>query len=338
MATVASDAANIRVPFDGEAPRGLNELALLLIFDMTTGTETMINLTERGEELHTESNGQVIRSVHDSLARKGLEITTIESEEVALLPALGHSRLTPVIDPIDGTKAFDNWGCKADEFLPCADQPRDDVSNRPLELFFTGGGDPMQVETLDTVQLMDRFRETAPLQVPIETVSLYFEHVVGTLDYPSTCGGGNPCSVTMTQNLEPTASFTQNVTTYTLAPNFAGQGTVTSADGKISCTNGTGACTTSYAHSGKVLHRDVKPTNIMIRHNGLVGVTHFRIAKMMTMDVIKADRTLGTHNYMSPEQLKGGQISGRSHIFSTPYCSLASTNSYGLGRTSAYDS
>ena len=66
--------------------------------------------------------------------------------------------------------------------------------------------------------------------------------------YPSTCGGGNPCTVTMTQNLAPTATFAQNQggVTYTLTPNISGQGTVTSADGEIDCTNGSGSCSASY--------------------------------------------------------------------------------------------
>jgi serine/threonine protein kinase len=71
-----------------------------------------------------------------------------------------------------------------------------------------------------------------------------------------------------------------------------------------------------HAHRNKVVHRDIKPANIMILHNGLVKVTDFGIAKMMAMGMTQAGQILGTPNYMSPEQVKGRQIDGRSDIFS----------------------
>jgi serine/threonine protein kinase len=71
-----------------------------------------------------------------------------------------------------------------------------------------------------------------------------------------------------------------------------------------------------HAHRNKVVHRDVKPANIMILQNGLVKMTDFGIAKMMAMGMTQAGQILGTPNYMSPEQVKGRQIDGRSDIFS----------------------
>jgi serine/threonine-protein kinase len=71
-----------------------------------------------------------------------------------------------------------------------------------------------------------------------------------------------------------------------------------------------------HAHRNKIVHRDIKPANIMILQNGLVKVTDFGIAKMMAMGMTQAGQILGTPNYMSPEQVKGRQIDGRSDIFS----------------------
>jgi len=70
-----------------------------------------------------------------------------------------------------------------------------------------------------------------------------------------------------------------------------------------------------HAHAHKIIHRDIKPANIMILDSGLVKVTDFGIAKMLSTGMTQAGQILGTPNYMSPEQVKGRQIDGRSDIF-----------------------
>jgi hypothetical protein len=64
------------------------------------------------------------------------------------------------------------------------------------------------------------------------------------------CSGGNPCSLVLNSDLSATATFTSP--TYTLAVNEVGQGTVTSADGEINCTNGSGTCSAVYASGSSV--------------------------------------------------------------------------------------
>jgi predicted Ser/Thr protein kinase len=71
-----------------------------------------------------------------------------------------------------------------------------------------------------------------------------------------------------------------------------------------------------HAHFHRIIHRDVKPANIMVLESGLVKVTDFGIAKVMSTGMTQAGQILGTPNYMSPEQVKGRQIDGRSDIFS----------------------
>jgi len=71
-----------------------------------------------------------------------------------------------------------------------------------------------------------------------------------------------------------------------------------------------------YAHRNGVVHRDIKPSNIMILKNGEIRVADFGIARVMSSSKTQTGAVLGTPSYMSPEQISGQKIDGRSDLFS----------------------
>lgn len=78
------------------------------------------------------------------------------------------------------------------------------------------------------------------------------------------------------------------------------------------------AAALSFAHKNHIIHRDVKPHNVMITPNGTAKITDFGIAKAVNAATIvdNTDGIIGSVHYFSPEQARGGYVDEKSDIYS----------------------
>jgi len=71
-----------------------------------------------------------------------------------------------------------------------------------------------------------------------------------------------------------------------------------------------------FAHQRSVVHRDIKPANLMLTPEDTLKITDFGTAKILQFGTTQTAHIVGTPSYMSPEQVKGKLVDGRSDIFS----------------------
>jgi len=71
-----------------------------------------------------------------------------------------------------------------------------------------------------------------------------------------------------------------------------------------------------YVHQRKIVHRDIKPANLMIVENNLIKIMDLGIARLPFSELTREGRLVGSPSYMSPEQLQGQELDGRSDMFS----------------------
>jgi len=72
----------------------------------------------------------------------------------------------------------------------------------------------------------------------------------------------------------------------------------------------------AHAHQAGIVHRDIKPANVFLNQDGTVKIMDFGVARLTTASMTGTGNIVGTADYMSPEQVKGAKVDGRSDLFS----------------------
>ena len=72
----------------------------------------------------------------------------------------------------------------------------------------------------------------------------------------------------------------------------------------------------AHAHQQGIVHRDIKPANVFINLDGTVKIMDFGVARLTSGSMTGTGNIVGTADYMSPEQVKGARVDGRSDLFS----------------------
>src|SRR5215831_17561484 len=71
-----------------------------------------------------------------------------------------------------------------------------------------------------------------------------------------------------------------------------------------------------YAHANRLVHRDIKPANLFLENSGRVRVLDFGMVRVAGSEPTKVGSSLGTLNYMAPEQIRGEQCTAATDVFS----------------------
>ncbi|XP_058086667.1 mitogen-activated protein kinase kinase 1-like [Magnolia sinica] len=81
-------------------------------------------------------------------------------------------------------------------------------------------------------------------------------------------------------------------------------------------------------HERRVIHKDIRPSNLLVNHKGEVKITDFGVSAVLASSMGQRDTFVGTYNYMSPKQIRGNTYDYSSDIWSLGMVVLECTIRY----------
>ena len=172
---------------------------------------------------------------------------------------------------------------------------------------------PAQLNTSEATSILARFKREAQA-----AGRLNHPHIVGIYDYGEVVAEDDHTMVASPANSNPAARVAYIAMEFVKGRELRDffEGNERFALPEVQRIMGEVLGALAHAHANGVVHRDMKPANLIVLDTGAIKVADFGIARIEKSELTQAGTVMGTPSYMSPEQFMGQTVDGRSDIFS----------------------